>query len=70
LTDKLFDLFLCLDIERVLVEQLDLVAALPLSFFLLALPVGKDFYPRVGIHDSGGEFRILQAQASYTAWVT
>jgi hypothetical protein len=70
LTDELLNLPLGIDVERVVVEQGDLVATLALGLLLLTLPHGECFSPGVGVVDSSSEFGILRTEASKLARVT
>ena len=65
LTNELLNLPLCVDVEGIFVELLNLLAALTLSCLLLFLPGDESLSPCIGIHDCGGEFGILRAQAGY-----
>ena len=51
LTNELLNLPLCIDVEGVFVELLDLLAALTLSCLLLFLPGDESLSPCIGIHD-------------------
>lgn len=62
LTDEFLNLALSLDVERVLVEQGDLVLALPLGILGRLLPHGECFSPAVGVVDSGRELRVALTQ--------
>jgi hypothetical protein len=62
LTNKLLNLALGLDVERVLVEQGNLVLALALGVLGGSLPHGECLSPAIGVVDGGGKFGITLAE--------
>lgn len=80
LADDLLDLALGLDVERVLIQQGNLVLALALIILLLALHRVESFSPTVGVVEGGEEFRlalsklflcgrVAQEVLSYIFWI-
>lgn len=69
LADQVLNPALGLDVERVLVQQLDLVLALSLRVLGLALPHGKSFSPARGVVDGGAELGVAATQVVLGVWV-